>query len=385
MRAVEFIKENDAEHRAELNRTGFWGKQGAGCIILAKDTKRICIPHRSSYVEQPDTWGTWGGAIDSGEDPKVAAIRELREEAGYNGKLELIPLFVFRHSSGFTYYNFLALVEKEFAPKLDWETQGYRWVEYGDWPEPLHNGLKLLLSDPESVETITRYVEDSENLEEGWKNWVAGAAMGAAALGGASHIYNKAQQPQQAQQPAAVQAAQQPAQNDQFNFLGNNPMNELTIVKMAKAAGILGTELAQFLAQTKHESWDFTKMHEKPASKDYFMKKYDVQYNPVMAKKLGNTQVGDGAKYFGRGFIQLTGKENYARAGKALNLPLLDQPDLASNPEVAAKIAIWYWNSRVKPHVSDFTDTKAVTKRINPGLKGLQDRHDNFQDYLKVI
>jgi predicted chitinase len=220
-------------------------------------------------------------------------------------------------------------------------------------------------------------------LEEGWKNWVAGAAIGAAALGGAHNIYNKANQPTQPTQ--ATQTAQQPAQNDQFNFLGNNPVNELTIVKMAKAAGILGTELAQFLAQTKHESWDFTKMHEKAGSKDYFLKKYDITYNPGMAKKLGNTEAGDGAKYYGRGFIQLTGKENYARASKALNLPLLDKPDLASDPEVAAKIAIWYWNSRVKPHVTDFNDTKAVTKRINPGLSGLQDRHENFQDYMKVI
>ena len=64
MKSYEFIIENDSEHRAELNRTGFWGKQGAGCIILAKDTGRICLPHRSQYVEQPGTWGTWGGAID---------------------------------------------------------------------------------------------------------------------------------------------------------------------------------------------------------------------------------------------------------------------------------------------------------------------------------
>ena len=386
MRAVEFIKENDAEHRAELNRTGFWGKQGAGCIILAKDTKRICIPHRSSYVEQPDTWGTWGGAIDSGEDPKVAAIRELREEAGYNGKLELIPLFVFRHSSGFTYYNFLALVEKEFAPKLDWETQGYRWVKYGDWPEPLHNGLKLLLSDPESVETITRYVEDTESLEEGWKNWVAGAAMGAAALGGASGIYNKVNQPQQVQQPTpVVQQVKQAQPVKNFTLLGSNPQNELLLLKIAKSAGMAGEELAQFLAQTKHESWDFTKLKEKPKGKNYFLKKYDIKFSPRIAKILGNTKVGDGEKYHGRGFIQLTGKYNYATAGQALNLPLLTNPELASNPEIAAKIAVWYWNTRVKPNVDDFSDTTSVTKEINSGLKGLKDRHENFEEYRKML
>lgn len=165
MRAFEITKENDAEHRETLSRTGFWGKQGAGCIIVARDTGRICLPHRSSYVEQPGTWGTWGGAIDSSEDPKVAAIRELREEAGYEGKLQLIPLYVFRHPSGFTYYNFLALVEEEFSPTLNWETQGFRWVEYGHWPEPLHNGLKLLLNHQSSVDTIKKYTVGT-NLDE---------------------------------------------------------------------------------------------------------------------------------------------------------------------------------------------------------------------------
>lgn len=382
VKSYEFIIENDAEHRAELNRTGFWGKQGAGCIILAKDTGRICLPHRSQYVEQPGTWGTWGGAIDSGEDPRVAAARELREEAGYDGKLKLLPLYVFRHPSGFTYYNFLALVDSEFEPKLDWETQGYRWVEWGDWPTPLHNGLKMLLNDPDSVDTIKKYI-NPENIEEGWRDWAAGAAIGAAALGGAHHIYNKAN-PQEPAKPVVQQVKQLPTAKI-FSPLGSNPQNELLLVKFAKSAGITGTELAQFLAQTKHESWDFTKLKEKAKGKNYFAKKYDIKFSPRMAKILGNTRAGDGEKYHGRGFIQLTGKDNYFRAGQALNLPLIDQPELAANPEIAAKIAIWYWNTKVKPHVDDFTDTTAVTRRINAGLRGLEDRHDNFKEYSSIL
>ena len=50
--------------------------------MLALDTGRILLPHRSQAVEQPGTWGTWGGAIDGKEQPKTAALRELREEAG---------------------------------------------------------------------------------------------------------------------------------------------------------------------------------------------------------------------------------------------------------------------------------------------------------------
>lgn len=155
----EIIIENDIEHGRELRKTGFWGKRGAGCLFLAMDTGHICIAHRSGDVEQPNTWGTWGGAIDSGESPEVAVQREAREEAGYNGKMKLIPLYVFKHSSGFTYYNYLALVEKEFKPTLDWETQGFRWVKYGQWPKPLHQGLTLLLNDPESIKTIQKFAK----------------------------------------------------------------------------------------------------------------------------------------------------------------------------------------------------------------------------------
>lgn len=151
------LRENDDEHRAQLQKTGFWGARGAGCLFLALDTRRICIAHRSEHVEQPNTWGTWGGAIDRGESPETAVEREAREEAGYSGAMKLVPLYVFKHPSGFTYYNYLAIVESEFKPQLDWETQGYSWITYPRWPQPLHPGMKLLLSDPDSIATIKRY------------------------------------------------------------------------------------------------------------------------------------------------------------------------------------------------------------------------------------
>ena len=156
MRACDLFLENDQEHRQALKRTGFWGRRGAGCIILAKNTGRFCIAHRSSKVEQPGTWGTWGGAIDEGEDPARAAQREVAEEAGYSGAMKMVPLYVFKHKSGFTYYNFLAIVEREFQPRLDWETQGYDWVEYGAWPSPLHPGLQAVLSDAPSQDIMRR-------------------------------------------------------------------------------------------------------------------------------------------------------------------------------------------------------------------------------------
>lgn len=164
--ASGLLLESDADHRDALEKTGFWGKQGAGCLFLAKDTGRFCIAHRSPNVEQPNTWGTWGGAIDSGENPKDAVQREVNEEAGYHGPLELIPLYVFKHTSGFRYYNFLAVVETEFTPVMDWETQGFEWCKWGEWPDPLHPGMTLLLKDPRSV-SIMQDMSVTHQINEG--------------------------------------------------------------------------------------------------------------------------------------------------------------------------------------------------------------------------
>jgi len=178
-----------------------------------------------------------------------------------------------------------------------------------------------------------------------------------------------------------------PAREEPPKLLSNNPSNETTILKTAKKAGMKGPELAQFMAQTKHESWDFDRLKEKPQPgvKDYYNKKYDVKYAPKTARILGNKHAGDGAKYHGRGFVQLTGRDNYRMAGKALGIDLLNHPELAEKPDVAAQIAVWYWNTRVKPNVQNFADTARVTKYINPAARGLENRHENFKDYMRII
>lgn len=156
-RFMNILVESDLDHREALNKTGFWGAAGAGCVILARDTGRILVAHRSDYVEQPGTWGGWGGAIDRGEDPVEAVKREVSEETGYMGRVEIEPLYVFKKDT-FRYFNFLAIVDSEFSPRLDWENQGFKWCDFGDWPEPLHFGLVALFKDSASIETIKKHL-----------------------------------------------------------------------------------------------------------------------------------------------------------------------------------------------------------------------------------
>jgi predicted chitinase len=196
--------------------------------------------------------------------------------------------------------------------------------------------------------------------------------LGAAALGVTDVAQAKLTQPT-------------PQKSEPINLLSNHPQHEALLQRAAKAAGIKGIELAQFMAQTNHESWDFSRLKEKGMGKGYFAKKYDPKHSPKTAKILGNKNVGDGEKYHGRGFIQLTGRDNYRMAQDALNIPLLQQPELAERPDIAAKIAIWYWQTRVKPHINNFNDTKAVTQKINPAMRGLQDRHAKFMDYKNIL
>ena len=152
------LYENDEEHAKALDDTGFWGRAGAGCIILARDTGRILLPLRSVHVEQPHTWGTGGGAIDENETPSVAVRREVSEEAGYHGHFELEPLFVFK-SGTFRYFNYLAIVDNEFTPRLDWETERADWFKLTQLPSPLHFGLQGVLNDSASIAKIKKYIQ----------------------------------------------------------------------------------------------------------------------------------------------------------------------------------------------------------------------------------
>ena len=138
---------------------------------------------------------------------------------------------------------------------------------------------------------------------------------------------------------------------------------EISLRKAAIGAKILGAELAAFLGQCAHESAKFTTTKEFADGSQYEGR-----------KDLGNVKPGDGVRYKGRGFIQITGRANYTAAAKDLGIDLVNHPELAEKPDVAAKVSLWYWQKRVQPRITNFTNTKAVTKKVNGGVNGLQDR-----------
>ena len=215
---------------------------------------------------------------------------------------------------------------------------------------------------------------DGGGLEEGWKEKLAAAgAAGAMALGG----YNYVKQPTQTtQQPQPTAQAQQKT----IKPITQKPLEKI-LYNHAVKAGLSGDELAQFMAQCAHETNDWNSLVEYGGSLDF--RKYDPKFAPKKAKILGNTKIGDGARYKGRGYIQLTGRYNYTKASKALGIDLVNKPELAQHPDTAAEIALLFWKNRVRPNVDDFQNTTQVTKKINSGLRGLEDRHENYQDYLR--
>lgn len=149
------LMEGEEDHWAARRETGFFGRQGAGCIILARSTNRILIAQRGHGCEEAGTWGSWGGAIDDGESPVEAVRREVAEETGADVEIEeIVPLYVFQKGT-FRYSNFLVIVPEEFHPRIiNWETANYEWCEFGHWPHPLHFGLQALFADKPSMKKI---------------------------------------------------------------------------------------------------------------------------------------------------------------------------------------------------------------------------------------
>jgi predicted chitinase len=190
----------------------------------------------------------------------------------------------------------------------------------------------------------------------------------------------------------------------------------------------LGTEVAgidgdvgraMFIAQTAHETARYRKLeegggktvynsvtgkqkkfaeysqeknagHQDPNDEvyDYFTLMYDISspnahHSEHASAGLGNTEIGDGPKYKGRGYIQITGRKNYTAAASALGLPLVDHPELAAIPGNAARIAGWFWMTNGLNAFSQ-SDTELNFEKISYiiNVGSLPRRH--AADYQKI-
>lgn len=142
---------------------------------------------------------------------------------------------------------------------------------------------------------------------------------------------------------------------------------------------------AAFAAQVAHESGQFRFMEEIWGPTDA-----QRRYEPVttLSARLGNTQPGDGKRFKGRGPIQITGRDNYGRFGQILGLDLVGAPERAATPEVAFRIAALFWQKNGLNELADQASAPAfvqITKRINGGTNGLEDRQKFYAVACRVL
>ena len=135
---------------------------------------------------------------------------------------------------------------------------------------------------------------------------------------------------------------------------------------------------AMFLAQIGHESGGMRYTVE-------IWGNTAAQISYEGRKNLGNTQVGDGFKYRGRGLIQTTGRYNYEATAKALGIDCVNNPDLLAEPENAARSAAWWWQSHNLNKYADADDCRGCTKVINGGYNGLEQRLALYESAKSVL
>jgi putative chitinase len=107
--------------------------------------------------------------------------------------------------------------------------------------------------------------------------------------------------------------------------------------------------------------------------------------NKVYSGRMGNTNEGDGFAYRGRGIFQLTGKENYKNCSDGIGVDLIANPELLQEPKCASLSAGWYWNKRNLNQYADTMDIETITKKINGGTIGLDDRKAKINKVLDIL
>ena len=161
---------------------------------------------------------------------------------------------------------------------------------------------------------------------------------------------------------------------------------------------------AAFIGQCGHESNSFKVLEENlHYSAKGLMATWPSRFDQATAEKmannpemiankvyggradLGNTQDGDGWKFHGRGVIQLTGRSNVTACGNALGQQFAEHPELLLEPQWACMSAGWFWNKRNLNELADNEDWTTMTKRINGGLVGLDDRINRIHKAMDIL
>ena len=166
--------------------------------------------------------------------------------------------------------------------------------------------------------------------------------------------------------------------------------------------------VSAFIAQCAHESGNFTALHENLNYRAVTLRKIFPKYFPtdeiaeqyasqpnkaelianrVYASRMGNGDEasGDGYRYCGRGLIQLTGKENYSWFAASIEIPVEEVPAYLQTFEGAVQSACWFWETNNLNQWADKGDILTLTKRINGGTIGLDDRIKHYNHALHVF
>ena len=163
--------------------------------------------------------------------------------------------------------------------------------------------------------------------------------------------------------------------------------------------------IAAFLAQCAHESGGFVFIKEnlnyrwaslrktfpKYFPTDALAQQYEKQpekiANRVYANRMGNgpEESGDGYRFCGRGLIQVTGRDNYTRFGNSLNMTAEEASEYMETFEGAAQSACWFWKSNNLNKWADSNDLVTLTKCINGGTNGLEDRCNYYNNIINIL
>jgi putative chitinase len=168
----------------------------------------------------------------------------------------------------------------------------------------------------------------------------------------------------------------------QASFIGQCSHESANFKVLEENLNYRAATLLKLFPRTAKRTWGFTP--EEAAAYERQPKKIA---NRIYGNRMNNRDEasGDGFRFRGRGILQLTGAANYHHASKALGADFIMEPDLVATPKYAAMTAGWFWNTHKINQFADVQDWVTMTKRINGGTIGLDDRIKHIMQALQIL